>query len=265
MAKSHGPPITSTLRIIRKPRALSRKLPMGFSKEIRQFAAHTGLAMWAWNSLHANLFLIFWFLSARGHDFYHATAYSMWHAIQNDSTQRDMLLNVARAELTEQQSLLRRIIWLVKTANQLSSYRNIAAHTPAIFSPHFRFLPAADPTAAREGARKKFNEIKHDDFWRTLTGDLNSLSLYAGAVAFEILGWNPREPLPHRPRLRSLAHIAQIEGQIGRLAQSEAHSLRQSASRRKRTPELAKHDHPWAISVLWRCLKRKIPRWLQNP
>lgn len=227
-------------RIITRKHVLSRRINRQFSKEIRQYATRTGLALWSWNSLHGNMFLIFWFLTARGHDFYHETAYSMWHAIQNDSTQREMLLNVANAELSKNNRLLAKIRWLVKIANQLAHYRNIAAHTHAIFSPQFQIIPVADATASREAARKRFNEIKHDQFWRSLSGDLNSLSLYARAIAFHILGWNdPPAPLPHRPRLRSLAQIDRIEGQIGRLAQSEANSLPQSPSRRKRKSGLS--------------------------
>jgi hypothetical protein len=224
------------LRIIKGQHALSRRLPPGFAKEIRRYASQTGLALWAWNSLHANLFLIFWYLSARGHDFYRDTAYGVWHAIQNDSTQREMLVNVAKAELAGRKQLLRRIVWLVRMANSLSIYRNIAAHTPAIFSPRLRYLPAADPSAARESARKRFNEIKHDKFWRSLTGDLNALSLYASAIFLHISGLVPPEPLPHRPKLRSLVQISQIEGQIGRISRSVVQTRQQSALRRKRKP-----------------------------
>lgn len=60
----------------------------------------TGLALWAWNSLHANLFMIFWFLLARGHpEGIREMAAGIWHQIQNDSTQREMLLSVARSQL----------------------------------------------------------------------------------------------------------------------------------------------------------------------
>jgi hypothetical protein len=75
-------------------------------------------------------------------------------------------------------------------------------------------IPIADPSASREQARRRFNEIKHDQFWRLLTGDLNALSLYAARLAFEIYRPGFEGPLPHRPRLRSLAQIDRASNQL---------------------------------------------------
>lgn len=218
-----------------KPRAVSRRLPAAYSKLIRQYAMQTGLAVWAWNSLHANLFTMFWFLLGRGRpEGMKPTVESVWHQIQNDSTQRTMLLSVARSELGARKQMLRRVEWLINVAGRLSAYRNIVAHTPAIFSPYMVAIPIADPTAAREQARLRFNEIKHDEFWRKLTGDLNALAQYAHRLAFDIYRPGFDGPLPHRPKLRSLEQIQRIEGQIGRLAQSAAPPHPQSSYRQRR-------------------------------
>jgi hypothetical protein len=188
-------------------------------------------------SLHANLFLIFWFLLSRRQDSYAGTAHAIWGTIQNDSTQREMLLNVIDAELMQWKTLHRRARWLVQTTNRLSTYRNIAAHTATIFSHYTDIVPTANPTATKIPTLRRFNQIKHEEFWHLLTGDLTALSHYAFFVAFEIHRPGKSiagEPLPHKPRLRSLAQIDQMEGQIGRLAQSEAQRLQRSSSRRKR-------------------------------
>src|SRR5437016_5645567 len=97
-----------TVEIIKKkPRALSRRLPIGFSAEIRRYATQTGLAVWAWNSLHANLFLIFWFLLRRDRpEGIRPMAAGIWHQIQSDSTQRAMLLSTARSELSARKQVL---------------------------------------------------------------------------------------------------------------------------------------------------------------
>ena len=226
-------------RIVAPRRSLSRRIPQQFRAEIRKYAEHTGLALWAWNSLHANLFILFWFITARGSDFYHKTAHGIWHEIQSDSTQRSMLLNVARAELDKSQHLLTRIEWLIRVVDKIARYRNIITHTPAIFSPHFRLRPAADPAATRNVAKERFNQISHAEFWRALIGDLNALTLYAQAIAWEIPEWTRRGTLPRRPRLLSLARIEEIEAQITRISQLEARSLLQSPSRGKRKPGLA--------------------------
>jgi hypothetical protein len=77
---------------------------------------HTGLALWAWNSLHANLFLIFWYLIRGGYPrMTRTTAHRIWHTIQNDSAQREMLLGAAQTDARVNSELLARVIWLVST------------------------------------------------------------------------------------------------------------------------------------------------------
>jgi hypothetical protein len=163
---------------------LSRRLPKEFAASIRQYAMHTGLAVWAWNLLHANLFLIFWHLIRGGRPgMSRATAHRIWHVIQSDSTQRDMLLRVAQTDSNIKTELLARIAWLIKTTNELSAYRNIVAHTPAIFSQYTVRVPLADPSSTRDNARSRFNLIKHDQFWRFLTGAAPLRSAHASATA----------------------------------------------------------------------------------
>jgi hypothetical protein len=227
----------------KKPRPI-RSLPGDFSKEIRAYAARTGLALWAWNTLHANLFLLFWFITSRGHGTYHATAHRLWHTIQSDATQRKMLLNLATANLAN--PLLGNVRWIIQTTNRLSTYRNIAGHTPAVFSPYYEQQPTADPASAREHAHKRFNEIKHNQFWRLLVGDLISLSTYTGAVATEIQEPGFGGPLPRKPRMQCLAQIARIEGEISRLAQSEERSRQQFASEARRLAEVKRRGHSGA-------------------
>jgi len=212
------------------------RLPKEFAASIRKYARQTGLAMWAWNSLHAHLFVIFWLVLRGGTNagVTRATAHRIWHTIQSDSTQRAMLLSVAQNQPALNKQQLARIVWLIQATNRFSVYRNIAAHTPALFSRYLISIPRADPTSTRETARDRFNEIKHDHFWRLLTGDLNALALYAVHLALSIRPLTSGSPLPHRPQLRSLEQIAQIEAQISRLAQSEAPRLPRASSHPKR-------------------------------
>ena len=166
-----------------------------------------------------------------------ATAHRIWHTIQNDSTQRDMIAGTVQTHPWIPPALAKRIIWLLKTADRLSTYRNIAVHTPALFSRYLKTIPSAEPQSTRTTTRLRFNEIRHDQFWRFLTGDLNALSLYAAHIAEAT-----RVPaigtvsLPRRPRLRSLSQIDRIEGQISRLAQSGGQRPQRSSSPRKHKP-----------------------------
>lgn len=211
---------------------LSRRLPHGFEKQVRKYALHTGLASWAWTRVHGQLFLMFWFaMSSKGEiDAMHPTAHSIWHQIQNDSTQREMLISVVRTRLFDQKQLVANVEWLIKTLNRLSTYRNILVHTEAIFSPYMRQAPAASPAGARTGARQRFDNITHDKFWRDLAGDLNALTSYSFSLSTIMQTLSPQRSSLRKPKLLSLAQIDRIEGQISRLAQSKAHFRQQSSS-----------------------------------
>jgi hypothetical protein len=229
-----------TVRLIKMRPNVSRRLPKQFAKDIRRYAMRTGLATWAWNSLHANLFLIFWFLQNPAHiPSKRNMAHGIWNTILNDSTQREMLKIAAEAELAERKHLLRHVSWILSKTNRFSTYRNVAAHTAAVFSHFLTRLPTAEGSSTREPMRLRFNAIDHQRFWKILSADLTALSHYAARVAFEIYRPGFDGPLPNRPRLRSLRQIDKIEGQIGRLAQSAERSLQPSASREKRNRLLA--------------------------
>jgi hypothetical protein len=95
----------------------SRRLPTEFAADIRQFAAPTGLALRAWNSLHASLFLLFWHLIRGGHPrMTQAAVHRIWHTIQNDTTQREMFLGAVQTDQRVPPTLAIRVVWLVQTA-----------------------------------------------------------------------------------------------------------------------------------------------------
>ena len=213
---------------------LSRRLPRGFEIQIRRYALHTGLASWAWARVHSHLFLIFWFtMSNRNATDGHSTAHSIWNQIQNDSTQREMLLGVIRIRLVDHKQLVDATEWVIKTLNRLSLYRNIIAHTAALFSPYLKRTPAADPAGARIMHRQRFDIIAHDRFWRDLAGDLNALANYSLAIASMM--HDPSKPRAslRKPKLLSLAQIDRIDSQISRLVQSKERSRQQPSSKAK--------------------------------
>jgi hypothetical protein len=213
---------------------VTRRLPEGLEEEIQRYARDTGLMMWAWNLLHAHMFEIFWYLLAldrhRG-DTSHPLANSLWHQIQNDSTQRQMMMEAARAELSKDPATLRRVTWLFSMADKYSVYRNIPAHVPAIFSPHIPKRPSADKTASRLQAGVRFDLIDHGTFWRMMTGDLIALRHYALRLSRPIFGF--REPWPRRPRLRALGEMERINQAHGLRMQSLKPKPRKKASPKK--------------------------------
>lgn len=211
----------------------TRRLPKGMEKQIRRYAQDIGLVMWAWNRLHAHVFEIFWYVltgsdrPAQGH----ALAVGLWHQIQNDSTQREMLIEAARVELSSNPAALTRLEWLLARIKDLSKYRNVAAHVDAVFSPHMRKRPAGNPVASRLQYGMRFDLIDHRRFWKIFAGDLNILGHYALRLSRPIYGFP--EPWPRKPKLLTPPLISKIEGEIGRRTRRPPPQRQPPASRGK--------------------------------
>lgn len=77
-----------------------RRLPSHFTQKVSRHARHIGEIAWAWNSLQANLFQLFHAIVSPKN---HALAYGLWHLIQSDKTQREMVLEAARAGVADKQ------------------------------------------------------------------------------------------------------------------------------------------------------------------
>lgn len=216
-----------------RQRRLSRRMPRMYAREMRQYALRIGLTIWAWNSLHASMFQLFWFLVSADRVGGRALAHGMWHAIQNDSAQRQMVREAAIATLASRPKLRDNVLWAVASANVLGGYRNIAAHTAATFNPLRTTIPSADWASTRTPAMRKFEKLDHTKFWGSLAADLRVLSSYVSYLAHEthLPGVGP--PLPRRPKLQSLAPIRQIEAQINQDAQIAAQALPKSPSQPK--------------------------------
>jgi hypothetical protein len=107
---------------------------------------------------------------------------------------------VLRAQLPRTSRTLTSIRWLVRAADDLGLYRNVATHTPLLTLDPVR----PDDTTGRPSAIARFRKQPPEMIWRRLRGDLMRLAEYAEAIQFHIggpTGKPPREPLPRRPRL----------------------------------------------------------------
>jgi hypothetical protein len=209
----------------------SRRLHPRDDEPIKRYAQDIGLVIWASNNLHAAIFEIFWsLLGVRAYDRWesHLLANTLWHQIQNDSTQRDMMLDTARIAVTPDARAAKKIEWIVQMANKFGTYRNVAAHVPVLVS-EGRLL--ADPAASRLQAGLRFRHINHETFWRVLLGDILALSHYARSVS-----QYPHSSLPRRPQLRSLRAIQEIETALALQTQRQGRSRRGRPSRPKRKP-----------------------------
>ena len=220
-----------------------RRLPPKYAKEIRAYATRIGLVNWAWASLCSNLFVLFWFLLTRpGEVNTRNRAHGIWHTIQSDKTQRDMLSVLAKTEMQDKPKLLEKVLWVIDRAGKLSEFRNIATHVEATFSEQTVSRPAADPISSRTSHENKFNLIEHDRFWKLLAGDMIALSDYAACLVQQLYYAPNLRPdaLPHRPVLRAIPEIQRIESQISRLSQPAKPKRPRRSSHAKRESQTQK-------------------------
>lgn len=130
---------------------LPRKAPAHVRALNRRHAIHIGEIALAWNALQGSLYQIFFALIGDNE-----TAFGLWHTIQSDKTQRDMLVSTAKARLANRKRLLRNLEWVVQKATVLGTFRNDAIPTPMNFrSGGF----AADPLVTRKQALERLQVI----------------------------------------------------------------------------------------------------------
>jgi hypothetical protein len=116
-----------------KPKIGRRPLNADLHRLWRRHAHQVGEVITAWNDLQAGFFLIFQTLSETKNPKSSAIALAIWHSIQSDSAQREMMLSVARAALPENSRAYSQIKWLKDRADKLTPFRNDPAHTPIAF------------------------------------------------------------------------------------------------------------------------------------
>lgn len=85
----------------------------------------------AWNYLHEKFAGLFAVVSATDHEI----AEAIWHAVKNERSQRDMLLEAAKAcvrlnKWPETPAAYEEIKWLVDRANGIGDLRNTVIHAP---------------------------------------------------------------------------------------------------------------------------------------
>lgn len=190
-----------------KALTISRRLSGPWFDGVKRHAGQAGQIMWGWNFLQSGLLHIFHQIVSPDN---RPLALALWHSIQSDKAQRDMLLSAAKATLAEQPKLLGDIDWLVKRADDLSPYRNDSAHTGISLGGvwdakrRFRMMVYPDQNSSKPSSLERLLARPVDSYWRTVKGDLWVLGRYATSVAGRINGDGSFGPLLRRPRLLSL-------------------------------------------------------------
>jgi len=196
------------------------------SQAIRLHARHTGEIVIAWNALQSSLFMLFAGLFGDIHKQHFA--HKIWHTIQSDKTQRELLLNAAEAIFGVRcPALLADIKWGLDRASQLSPYRNDAAHTAiwTVEQPTGKRAVFPDPRTSRSPSIQRLANTPTAAIWRKVRGDLYALSAYFDLIDAHAR-YGPLQPLRSRPAMQSIptktATPSRVRIQRGRARQPKA-------------------------------------------
>lgn len=184
-----------------------RHLPKELAAPVAEFATQIGEVIWAWNYCHASFGRLFGVLVSRQNL---RMGQTLWLAVPNDSTRRDLLLASAQVALTKNKGYLRRIKWAKERVDKLGPIRNDAVHMatgfanypsdPSIVPDQFGTAPARFRRLANKDLHKMFSDLR---------GDLTALAGYVESVAGEI-SFPGVYTLPRRPKLQSLPQLQRV-------------------------------------------------------
>lgn len=181
---------------------LNRRVPPFARDALKLHARRVGEIVWAWNFLQSRLFQLFWILTTPTN---HKIAHGIWHSIQSDKTQRELVMAAAKGALTDRPDRVEDIRWILDRAEALSPFRNAAAHTTMLFLqtlPATRMVP--DFTSSRGGALERLLDAPLDESWQKIKGDLWVLAGFTQYVAYNLHVPETFRTLPNRPHLQSI-------------------------------------------------------------
>src|SRR6202035_1074742 len=165
---------------------------------LKPYAQEIGHVTLAWNSLHENLALLFWF--AMGHG---PMPHVIWNKLSLDRLQRDILKTITEAGAF---SSLRNgfgddVLWLIKATDGIADARNIAVHAPLTtltdLASGLTTVAPQDFFRNKRARRLKGRDIIRDLEWCAECIDM--LNLFA-ADRVKTMGGAP-DPWPGRPSL----------------------------------------------------------------
>ena len=173
-----------------------------------KFAQEIGYVSWTWNSLHADLFVLFDLIIGTNN---REVSHAIWYSIRSDRSQRAMLQEAAKAKLKEDKECLDEINWLVEQINQISGIRNTTAHV--LWTTTHEMKADWSPDDYSVSNRKAVPDLIHGnplggrlvdksaiDMYRQFSGYCMTLIQFCRALASRVQGWDEGEPLPERPQ-----------------------------------------------------------------
>ncbi|MDQ7780693.1 MAG: hypothetical protein RDV41_13445 [Planctomycetota bacterium] len=198
-----------------------------------EHARQIGEVIYLWNRLHGALFLTFWAITdSRDYDF----AYGIWHSIQSDSTQRQMVEKAAGTGRIGAR-MKSNVLWICRAHEKLAPYRNAFAHVGFYYhSKEEGFAP--EDLGARKAPLELLASYPKTTLFRRLRGDLAALADYAEGIGYRILYRHPTgpqissgSPWTERPRLQLVPTTPPSRSKVLRQKKSAAKQRQREASR----------------------------------
>ena len=164
---------------VRVPRRISPEI----KSPVRSLSLATGELLWASNQAHAAFCNIFALLVAKENL---NVGFAIWHAVQADNTQRQMLVALVEARLSEKSRMRKSLTWAKEKADKLATLRNDAAHMASAFrtdSTPYKLVPSPIGNAPTRAERlKAVSDLT--SYFRSVKGDLVQLAGYINALFF---------------------------------------------------------------------------------
>jgi hypothetical protein len=161
---------------------------------MKRHARQVGEIVYAWNSALGALFWVFWVMLGKGQP----VAHGIWHTIQNDRAQLQMLEQLAEKSEAHSRSIKKAVLWTVSAMTGLISFRNDAAHVQMSY--YYKQLNPSEVTS-RSKSLERLSKSPVEQYWRKMRGDLRAIELYAMDLHVAIMAGKAR-PLTKRPRLQ---------------------------------------------------------------
>jgi hypothetical protein len=247
---------------LRQKLTYRRRLTPKSIYSVKAYAALTAETLWAWNRFHSSLLQLF--AALLGKETSSAEASAIWHTLQSDRAQRELLLSVAKITLAKASRTFKQIEWMIRAADKIAAYRNAVVHVPIYFreegrNPHSIIL---DRETARDRSLILLETAgSRSRFWNALSGDLFVLAQFAGAITDRVGKSVERQTMTlARPKLLGPVYIRSIEQRIrdmssrrppkrpreAKIKIKESDALRAFSPPRHRRPhaELGAHHRP---------------------
>ena len=200
-----------------KIRAVGVKPPTRRKQDqmFRPYALEIGKFALEWNRLHENLYLLFSAALGEGENM--LLAYKVWHSLQSDRAQREMLRAAAQvtfatdAQKRAYPKALNDTIWLLDRTQSLANRRNDALHSPFILSfseSTYSVQPDVffgHPRASSFEGKNVLVQIKCYRDHAIILHRFAYKLFYCLKVDALMKGLAQPHPWPERPKLRQLA------------------------------------------------------------